>query len=51
MKRNLTRLNAASEDLRVGKISGAVGAFGHIGPKPKRKSAGVWVEAGDIASK
>jgi adenylosuccinate lyase len=32
MRRNLARLDSAAEDLRVGKISGAVGAFGHIGP-------------------
>jgi adenylosuccinate lyase len=31
--RNLARLSAAAEDLRVGKISGAVGAFAHIGPE------------------
>jgi adenylosuccinate lyase len=31
--RNLKRLSAAAEDLRVGKISGAVGTFGHIGPE------------------
>ena len=31
--RNLTRLRAAAEDVRVGKISGAVGTFGHIGPE------------------
>src|ERR1700676_4507287 len=37
MKRNLARLIAASEDLRVGKISGAVGAFGHIGPDAEEK--------------
>jgi adenylosuccinate lyase len=30
--RNLIRLGAAAEDLRVGKISGAVGTFAHIGP-------------------
>jgi len=30
--RNLRRLSAAAEDLRVGKISGAVGTFAHIGP-------------------
>src|SRR2546423_12727984 len=28
--RNLTRLGAAAEDVRVGKTSGAVGTFGHI---------------------
>src|SRR5947209_11813065 len=31
--RNLTRLQAAAEDVRVGKMSGAVGTFGHIGPE------------------
>lgn len=33
MTRNIARLEAASEDLRVGKISGAVGTYGHIGPE------------------
>ena len=37
MSRNLTRFDAAAEDLRVGKISGAVGAFGHIGPGAEEK--------------
>ncbi|HTM13676.1 MAG TPA: adenylosuccinate lyase [Bryobacteraceae bacterium] len=37
MKRDLARLNAAAEDLRVGKISGAVGVFGHIGPEAEEK--------------
>jgi adenylosuccinate lyase len=32
MGRNLIRFNAAAEDLRVGKISGAVGAFGKLKP-------------------
>jgi adenylosuccinate lyase len=32
MGRNLNRFNAAAEDLRVGKISGAVGAFGKLKP-------------------
>src|SRR5690242_15093436 len=31
--RNLRRLKAAAEDMRVGKISGAVGTFAHIGPE------------------
>jgi adenylosuccinate lyase len=31
--RNLARLNAAVEDLRMGKVSGAVGTFAHIGPE------------------
>jgi adenylosuccinate lyase len=33
MTRNLTRFSAAAEGMRVGKISGAVGTFGHIGPQ------------------
>ncbi len=35
--RNLTRLAAAAEDVRVGKISGAVGTFAHIGPETEEK--------------
>jgi len=31
--RNLRRLKNAAEELRVGKISGAVGTFAHIGPE------------------
>ncbi|HEY4089547.1 MAG TPA: adenylosuccinate lyase [Bryobacteraceae bacterium] len=31
--RDLKRLEAAAEDLRVGKLSGAVGTFAHIGPE------------------
>jgi adenylosuccinate lyase len=37
MARNRERLAAAAEDLRVGKISGAVGTFGHIGPDAEEK--------------
>ena len=37
MRRNLTRFDAAAEDLRVGKLSGAVGAFGHL--KPEHEAA------------
>lgn len=32
MGRNLRRFDAAAEDIRVGKISGAVGSFGHLQP-------------------
>ena len=32
MGRNLRRFDAAAEDLRVGKLSGAVGTFGHLEP-------------------
>ncbi len=33
MQRNLARFDAAAEDMRVGKLSGAVGTFGHLSPK------------------
>ncbi len=33
IQRNLVRFDAASEDLRVGKLSGAVGTFGHLKPE------------------
>ena len=35
--RGTLRLEAAAEDLRVGKISGAVGTFGHIGPEAEER--------------
>ena len=37
MGRNLRRFDAAAEDMRVGKISGAVGSFGHL--KPEHEAA------------
>ena len=37
MQRNLTRFDTAAEDLRVGKLSGAVGTFGHL--KPEHEAA------------
>ena len=33
MQRNLARFDAAAEELRVGKLSGAVGTFGHLKPE------------------
>ncbi len=35
--RNLERLRAAAEDLRVGKTSGAVGTYAHIGPEVEER--------------
>jgi adenylosuccinate lyase len=35
--RDRRRLKAAAEDLRVGKISGAVGTFAHIGPEAEER--------------
>ena len=37
MERNLARLDAAAEDMRVGKLSGAVGTFGHLKPEHEEK--------------
>jgi len=37
VQRNLGRFSAASEEMRVGKISGAVGTFGHIGPEAEER--------------
>ena len=37
VQRNLGRFAAAAEDMRVGKISGAVGTFGHIGPEAEER--------------
>jgi adenylosuccinate lyase len=37
MERNLNRFAAASEDMRVGKLSGAVGTFGHLKPEHEEK--------------
>ena len=37
MERNLARFNAAAEDMRVGKLSGAVGTFGHLKPEHEER--------------
>ncbi|MGD0800921.1 MAG: adenylosuccinate lyase [Terracidiphilus sp.] len=37
MERNLIRFDAAAEDMRVGKLSGAVGTFGHLKPEHEEK--------------
>src|SRR5260221_345084 len=36
-QRNIVRFKAASEDLRVGKFSGAVGTFAHLSPELEEK--------------
>jgi adenylosuccinate lyase len=36
-QRNIARFQAASEDLRVGKFSGAVGTFAHLSPELEEK--------------
>ena len=37
MQRNLVRFDAAAEDMRVGKTSGAVGTFGHLKPEHEER--------------
>jgi adenylosuccinate lyase len=37
MQRNLVRFDAAAEDMRVGKLSGAVGTFGHLKPEHEQR--------------
>ena len=37
MGRNIARFDAAAEDMRVGKLSGAVGAFGHLKPEHEER--------------
>ncbi len=39
MQRNLRRFSTAAEEMRVAKISGAVGTFGHIGPEAEERIA------------
>lgn len=40
MQRNLVRFDAAVEDMRVGKLSGAVGTFGHLKPEHEERICG-----------
>ncbi|MBV8438314.1 MAG: adenylosuccinate lyase [Silvibacterium sp.] len=37
MERNLARFDAAAEQMRVGKLSGAVGTFGHLKPEHEER--------------
>jgi adenylosuccinate lyase len=37
MQRNLVRFDAAAEQMRVGKLSGAVGTFGHLKPEHEER--------------
>jgi len=51
LARGLVRFEAAAEDMRVGKISGAVGTFGHIGPDAEERiCARLDLRAAPIAS-
>jgi len=37
LRRGLVRFRAAADDIRVGKLSGAVGTFGHISPEAEQR--------------
>ncbi len=37
MERNLVRFDASAEDMRIGKLSGAVGTFGHLKPEHEER--------------
>jgi len=51
LKRNLARFRSASDEMRVGKISGAVGTFGHIGPEAESRICSILgLEPAAIAS-
>jgi adenylosuccinate lyase len=51
MQRNLARFDAAAEDLRVGKLSGAVGTFGHLKPEHEEAiCAELGLKPADIAT-
>jgi len=51
MQRNLKRFDAAAEDLRVGKLSGAVGTFGHLKPEHEEAiCAELGLKPADIAT-
>ncbi|HYO83529.1 MAG TPA: adenylosuccinate lyase [Bryobacteraceae bacterium] len=50
-RRNRQRFQSAAEDLRAGKISGAVGTFAHIGPEAEERiCASLGLRAAPIAS-
>ena len=51
MQRNQERFDAAAEQMRVGKLSGAVGAFGHIKPEQEvRICARLGLNAAPVAT-
>jgi adenylosuccinate lyase len=51
IQRNLARFDAAAEDLRVGKLSGAVGTFGHLKPEHEEAiCAELGLKPADIAT-
>ena len=56
LRRNIERFERAADEIRVGKISGAVGTFAHIGPEAEEtdlRQPGAWARSdrvpGDFA--
>src|SRR5271170_6169944 len=50
-QRNIARFHAAAEDMRVGKLSGAVGTFGHLKPEhEERICARLGLESAAVAT-
>ncbi len=50
-QRNITRFAAAAEEMRVGKLSGAVGIFAHLSPEIEEKiCARLGLKAADVSS-
>ena len=50
-RRNLERLDAAAEQMRVGKLSGAVGTFAHLDPEIEEKvCARLGLKAAEVSS-
>jgi adenylosuccinate lyase len=50
-QRNIARFRAAAEDLRVGKLSGAVGTFAHLSPELEEKiCARIGLKAAAVSS-
>ena len=51
LRRNLARFRSAADEMRTGKISGAVGTFGHIGPAAEARICAILgLEPAAIAS-
>ena len=51
MERNLARFDTAAEEMRVGKLSGAVGTFGHLKPEhEERICARLGLKAAPVAT-
>jgi adenylosuccinate lyase len=51
LRRNIDRFERAADDIRIGKVSGAVGTFAHIGPEAEERICAILgLRAAPIAS-